>query len=171
MGFMNDLNDMFNKGAVAAGDVFNKGASAASRIADTANLRFKQGELDRRWKDACAELGESLIETVKGTPKLLENRDAIIAALDSIAEERAHVAAELDRIAAEAQASRQSAAPRTCPECGGTVSTGANFCMHCGHAMPIDVEPEPEPEPQPVPTEPSAETAQVEEPAEEKKSE
>ena len=54
MGFMDDLNDMFNKSAAAAGDMLNKGASAAGRMADRANLRFKQGEIDRRWKDACA---------------------------------------------------------------------------------------------------------------------
>ena len=31
MGFMDDLNDMFNKSAAAAGDMLNKGASAAGR--------------------------------------------------------------------------------------------------------------------------------------------
>ena len=51
MGFMDDLNDMFNKSAAVAGDMLNKGASAAGRMADSANLRFKQGEIDRRWKD------------------------------------------------------------------------------------------------------------------------
>ncbi len=32
MGFMDDLNDMFNKSAAAAGDMLNKGASAAGRM-------------------------------------------------------------------------------------------------------------------------------------------
>ena len=68
MGFMDDLNDMFNKSAAVAGDMLNKGASAAGRMADSANLRFKQGEIDRRWKDACAV----------GTNRLmLETRPAI----------------------------------------------------------------------------------------------
>ena len=31
MGFMDDLNDMLNKSAAAAGDMLNKGASAAGR--------------------------------------------------------------------------------------------------------------------------------------------
>ena len=34
MGFMDDLNDMFNKSAAAAGDMLNKGASAAGRMAE-----------------------------------------------------------------------------------------------------------------------------------------
>lgn len=75
MGFMDDLNDMFNKSAAAAGDMLNKGASAAGRMADSANLRFKQGEIDRRWKDACAALGESVIEAVKADPALLLGRE------------------------------------------------------------------------------------------------
>ena len=75
MGFMDDLNDMFNKSAAAAGDMLNKGASAAGRMADSANLRFKQGEIDRRWKDACAALGESVIEAVKADPALLSGRE------------------------------------------------------------------------------------------------
>lgn len=170
MGFMDDLNDMFNKGAAAAGDVFNKGASAAGRMADSANLRFKQGELDRRWKDACAELGESLIDVVKDKPKLMNGREQMIANLDAIANERARVAAELERIAQEAEAARQNAQQRVCPECGGTVSATANFCMHCGHPMPIEVKPEPEPEP--IPAEPVEPAQQVAEPvADEKKAE
>ena len=132
MGFMNDLNDMFNKSAAAAGDMLNKGASAAGRMADSANLRFKQGEIDRRWKDACAVLGESVIEAVKADPALLSGREKMMADLDAIAKERADVADELQRIAAE-----------TCPECGGEVGIDAKFCMHCGYPMPIDVQPEP----------------------------
>ena len=79
MGFMDDLNDMFNKSAAAAGDMLNKGASAAGRMADSANLRFKQGEIDRRWKDACAALGESVIEAVKADPALLSGREQMMA--------------------------------------------------------------------------------------------
>lgn len=106
MGFMDDLNDMFNKSAAAAGDMLNKGASAAGRMADSANLRFKQGEIDRRWKDACAALGESVIEAVKADPALLSGREQMMADLDAIAKERADVADELQRIAAEAEAAR-----------------------------------------------------------------
>ncbi len=107
MGFMDDLNDMFNKSAAAAGDMLNKGASAAGRMADSANLRFKQGEIDRRWKDACAALGESVIEAVKADPALLSGREQMMADLDAIAKERADVADELQRIAAEAEAARR----------------------------------------------------------------
>ena len=106
MGFMDDLNDMFNKSAAAAGDMLNKGASAAGRMADSANLRFKQGEIDRRWKDACAALGESVIEAVKADPALLSGREQMMADLDAIAKERADVADELQRIAAEATLAR-----------------------------------------------------------------
>lgn len=165
MGFMNDLNDMFNKGAAAAGDVFNKGASAASRLADTANLRFRQSELDRQWKDTCAQLGESLINAVKERPELLEGREDIIASLDAIANDRSAIAAELERIAAEAEASRQGAAPRICPECGANVTPEANFCMACGHAMPIDVKPEPEPAPTPETEEEASQEAAPEQDA------
>lgn len=143
MGFMDDLNDMFNKSAAAAGDMLNKGASAAGRMADSANLRFKQGEIDRRWKDACAALGESMIEAVKADASLLAGREQLIADLDAIAQERANIADELQRIAAEAEAARNTAKPKTCPECGGTVATDAKFCMHCGYPLPIDVQPEP----------------------------
>ena len=87
MGFMDDLNDMFNKSAAAAGDMLNKGASAAGRMADSANLRFKQGEIDRRWKDACAALGDSVIEAVKADPALLSGREQMMAELDAIAKE------------------------------------------------------------------------------------
>ena len=167
MGFMDDLNDMFNKGAAAAGDVLNKGASAAGRMADSANLRFKQGEIDRRWKDACAELGESLIDVVKSKPKLMNGREQMMANIDAIAAERAQVAAELERIAQEAEKARQSVQQRVCPECGGTVAADANFCMHCGHPMPIEVKPEPQPEP--ITAEPAPEASQSEKPADEKK--
>lgn len=105
MGFMDDLNDMFNKSAAAAGDMLNKGASAAGRMADSANLRFKQGEIDRRWKDACAALGESVIEAVKADPALLSGREQMMADLDAIAKERADVADEL----------RASRGSRSCP--------------------------------------------------------
>lgn len=44
MGFMDDLNDMFNKSAAAAGDMLNKGASAAGRMADSANLRLSRAK-------------------------------------------------------------------------------------------------------------------------------
>ena len=118
MGFMDDLNDMFNKSAAAAGDMLNKGASAAGRMADSANLRFKQGEIDRRWKDACAALGESVIEAVKADPALLSGREQMMADLDAIAKERADVADELQRIAAEAEAARRAGRVKTCPECG-----------------------------------------------------
>lgn len=143
MGFMDDLNDMFNKSAAAAGDMLNKGASAAGRMADSANLRFKQGEIDRRWKDACAALGESVIEAVKADPALLSGREQMMADLDAIAKERADVADELQRIAAEAEAARRAGRAKTCPECGGEVGIDAKFCMHCGYPMPIDVQPEP----------------------------
>ena len=143
MGFMDDLNDMFNKSAAAAGDMLNKGASAAGRMADSANLRFKQGEIDRRWKDACAALGESVIETVKADPALLSGREQMMADLDAIAKERADVADELQRIAAETEAARRAGRVKTCPECGGEVGIDAKFCMHCGYPMPIDVQPEP----------------------------
>ena len=108
MGFMDDLNDMFNKSAAVAGDMLNKGASAAGRMADSANLRFKQGEIDRRWKDACAALGESVIEAVKADPALLSGREKMMADLDAIAKERADVADELQRIATAAEKSAQS---------------------------------------------------------------
>ena len=143
MGFMDDLNDMLNKSAAAAGDMLNKGASAAGRMADSANLRFKQGEIDRRWKDACAALGESVIEAVKADPALLSGREQMMADLDAIAKERADVADELQRIAAEAEAVRRAGRVKTCPECGGEVGIDAKFCMHCGYPMPIDVQPEP----------------------------
>lgn len=143
MGFMDDLNDMFNKSAAVAGDMLNKGASAAGRMADSANLRFKQGEIDRRWKDACAALGESVIEAVKADPALLSGREKMMADLDAIAKERADVADELQRIAAEAEATRRAGRVKTCPECGGEVGIDAKFCMHCGYPMPIDVQPEP----------------------------
>ena len=143
MGFMDDLNDMFNKSAAAAGDMLSKGASAAGRMADSANLRFKQGEIDRRWKDACAVLGESVIEAVKADPALLSGREQMMADLDAIAKERADVADELQRIAAEAEAARRAGQVKTCPECGGEVGIDAKFCMHCGYPMPIDVQPEP----------------------------
>ncbi len=143
MGFMDDLNDMFNKSAAAAGDMLNKGASAAGRMADSANLRFKQGEIDRRWKDACAALGESVIEAVKADPALLSGREKMMADLDAIAKERADVAEELQRIAAETEAARRAGRVKTCPECGGEVGIDAKFCMHCGYPMPIDVQPEP----------------------------
>ena len=142
MGFMDDLNDMFNKSAAVAGDMLNKGASAAGRMADSANLRFKQGEIDRRWKDACAALGESVIEAVKVDPALLSGREKMMADLDTIAKERADVADELQRIAAEAEATRRAGRVKTCPECGGEVGIDAKFCMHCGYPMPIDVQPE-----------------------------
>ena len=69
---MDDLNDMFKQELrlQLAIMLLNKGASAAGRMADSANLRFKQGEIDRRWKDACAALGESVIEAVKADPAL-----------------------------------------------------------------------------------------------------
>lgn len=143
MGFMDDLNDMFNKSAAAAGDMLNKGASAAGRMADSANLRFKQGEIDRRWKDACAVLGESVIEAVKADPALLSGREKIMADLDAIAKERADVADELQRIAAETEAARRAGRVKTCPECGSEVGIDAKFCMHCGYPLPIDVRPEP----------------------------
>ena len=143
MSFMDDLNDMFNKSAAAAGDMLNKGASAAGRMADSANLRFKQGEIDRRWKDACAVLGESVIEAVKADPALLSSREKMMADLDVIAKERADVAEELQRIAAETEAARRAGRVKTCPECGGEVGIDAKFCMHCGYPMPIDVQPEP----------------------------
>lgn len=143
MGFMDDLNDMFNKSAAVAGDMLNKGASAAGRMADSANLRFKQGEIDRRWKDACAVLGESVIEAVKADPALLSGREKMMADLDAIAKERADVADELQRIAAETEAARHAGRVKTCPECGGEVGIDAKFCMHCGYPMPIDVQPEP----------------------------
>ena len=143
MSFMDDLNDMFNKSAAVAGDMLNKGASAAGRMADSANLRFKQGEIDRRWKDACAALGESVIEAVKADPALLSGREKMMADLDAIAKERADVADELQRIAAETEAARRAGRVKTCPECGGEVGIDAKFCMHCGYPMPIDVQPEP----------------------------
>lgn len=143
MGFMDDLIDMFNKSAAVAGDMLNKGASAAGRMADSANLRFKQGEIDRRWKDACAALGESVIEAVKADPALLSGREKMMADLDAIAKERADVADELQRIAAETEAARRAGRVKTCPECGGEVGIDAKFCMHCGYPMPIDIEPEP----------------------------
>ena len=143
MGFMDDLNDMFNKSAAVAGDMLNKGASAAGRMADSANLRFKQGEIDRRWKDACTVLGESVIDAVKADPALLSGREKMMADLDAIAKERADVAAELQRIAAETEAARRAGRVKTCPECGGEVGIDAKFCMHCGYPMPIDVQPEP----------------------------
>ena len=123
MGFMDDLNDMFNKSAAAAGDMLNKGASAAGRMADSANLRFKQGEIDRRWKDACAALGESVIEAVKADPALLSGREQMMADLDAIAKERADVADELQRIAAEAEAARRAGRVKTCPECGAKLAS------------------------------------------------
>ena len=139
MGFMDDLNDMFNKSAAAAGDMLNKGASAAGRMADSANLRFKQGEIDRRWKDACAVLGESVIEAVKADPALLSGREKIMADLDAIAKERADVADELQRIAAETEAARRAGRVKTCPECGSEV--GIDVVCIC-YPLPIDVQPE-----------------------------
>ena len=66
-----------------------------------------------------------------------------MADLDAIAKERADVADELQRIAAEAEAARRAGRVKTCPECGGEVGIDAKFCMHCGYPMPIDVQPEP----------------------------
>ena len=99
-------------------------------MADSANLRFKQGEIDRRWKDACAALGESVIEAVKADPALLSGREQMMADLDAIAKERADVADELQRIAAEAEAARRAGRVKTCPECGAkSASMRSSACI------------------------------------------
>lgn len=125
MGFMDDLNDMFNKSAAAAGDMLNKGASAAGRMADSANLRFKQGEIDRRWKDACAALGESVIEAVKADPALLSGREQMMADLDAIAKERADVAR---RTAAHRSGSRSRPSCRTSENMSRVRRRGRHRC-------------------------------------------
>lgn len=122
MGILDDLSS-----------AFSKAQAGATRFADTASLKFKLGEAERKRRDLMAQLGESLYAEVCGNPALKAGREAMLAGIAQCEADRAQVQSELDRIAKEAAESKS--ASFTCPVCGGTLVPGARFCPTCGTRM------------------------------------
>lgn len=122
MGILDDLSS-----------AFSKAQAGATRFADTASLKFKLGEAERKRRDLMAQLGESLYAEACGNPTLKAGREAILAGIAQCEADRAQVQSELDRIAKEAAESKS--ASYVCPVCGGTLVPGARFCQTCGAQM------------------------------------
>ena len=119
MGILDDLSS-----------AFSKAQAGATRFADSASLKFKLGEADRKRRDYMAQLGESLYGMVCGDPALRVGREDILAGIAQCEADKAQAQAELDRIAKEAAEAK--AATLVCPNCGSALAPGAAFCSTCG---------------------------------------
>ena len=119
MGILDDLSS-----------AFSKAQAGATRFADSASLKFKLGEADRKRRDYMAQLGESLYGMVCVDPALKAGREEILAGIAQCEADKAQAQAELDRIAKEAAEAK--AATLVCPNCGGALVQGAMFCPTCG---------------------------------------
>ena len=91
MGILDDLSS-----------AFSKAQAGATRFADSASLKFKLGEADRKRRDYMAQLGESLYSMVCNDPALKAGREEILAGIAQCEADKAQAQAELDRIAKEA---------------------------------------------------------------------
>lgn len=114
-------------------NVFGKAQAQATRIADTASVKFKLSEAERKRRDCMARLGESLYGEVRENPSLREGREALLADIAQHDADCVQLRSELDRIAKEAAEAKASA--YACPVCGGTLVAGARFCPTCGAQM------------------------------------
>lgn len=119
MGILDDLSS-----------AFSKAQAGATRFADSASLKFKLGEADRKRRDYMAQLGESLYGMVCNDPALKAGREEILAGIAQCEADKAQAQAELDRIAKEAAEAK--AATLVCPTCGSALTQGASFCSTCG---------------------------------------
>ncbi len=134
MGILDDLSS-----------AFSKAQAGASRFADSASLKFKMGEAERKRRDYMAQLGESLYAEVCMNPQMKAGRETILAGIAQCDADLAQVQSELDRIARETAEAKASAL--TCPVCGGTLVPGARFCSTCGAQIQVSA-PQPEAAPQ-----------------------
>lgn len=119
MGILDDLSS-----------ALSKAQAGATRFADSASLKFKLGEADRKRRDYMAQLGESLYGMVCADPALRAGREEILAGIAQCEADKAQAQAELDRIAKEAAEAKVTTL--VCPNCGGALVQGASFCPVCG---------------------------------------
>lgn len=121
MGFLDDLSEVFGKGSVAM-----------SRVADTASMKFKLTDVDRKRREAAARLGEGVYAMVKADPALAAQFKDVIDEMDALAAQRAELQAELDRLEREAAEAKAASAVVVCPTCGAALAPNARFCQACG---------------------------------------
>ena len=149
MGFLDNLSA-----------ALDKGVAGASRMADTASLKMKVVDTDRRRKEALVNLGEAVVAdpaVVEAlTPEFKDLFSAVfdcdaekrqlqeeIAAIEEqVAQEKAQSAAEASRTAAPmgaavvgSPAGSNAPVSYVCSSCGAPVAQGAQFCSNCGKAI------------------------------------
>lgn len=139
MSIFGDINNFMSKGANATIDLFTRGGDEAGRFATYTNLRVKQGDAERKYKEAVLKLGMELVDTVKAQPELIAGKEELLEAVNKADAERARVKEEIEKVTKESEAARKEFFnPRpTCPSCGATSPRGAYFCMNCGGILPV----------------------------------
>lgn len=110
----------------------SRGTAAASRIADTASMRIKLADADRRKREAYAALGEHIYDTVVASPDLSAGREQFLSDIAARQAECDGIREEIARLEEEAAEAKASQAILMCPACGSALAPGARFCALCG---------------------------------------
>ena len=117
--------------------IISAGASSAERNIAAARTQKELDALAESKRDLLAQLGESMLRTVKRDPLLREQHQELLDTLDKLEAQQATLRANLTSF--EQQAAQEQAANMVyeCPKCYRRVLGSQQFCPGCG--TPISV--------------------------------
>ena len=121
MGFLDDVQASISRGTEAVG-----------RGTKSTQLKMKMDSLLKERQGLAAQLGAALYEKCKDDAVLRQGAEALFDGIAAIDAQRSEIQAQIDALAAEAQASQAAAVVYTCPGCGSRVPATDLFCSGCG---------------------------------------
>lgn len=117
-----------------ASNLLNKGVANASRGTKVLSLKAQIADLDRTRNAFMSKLGESLYEETRTSQVFREGRETLYGSIEHLEEQRMALQQELAVLERQMSADPVHAATSTlrCPQCGGLLEAGDQFCSICG---------------------------------------